>query len=71
MDTAADSWTRLNAVLSSVQTATIADHQQLTADVYCTTYDNGVRVYVNYGDAVAEVDGVSVPAYSFCMKKGG
>ncbi len=71
VDTAADSWTRLNAVLSSVQTATIADHQQLTADVYCTTYDNGVRVYVNYGDAVAEVDGVSVPAYSFCMKKGG
>ncbi|MBP3388656.1 MAG: hypothetical protein J6K98_02145 [Clostridia bacterium] len=71
VDMAADSWTRLNEVLGAVQTATMSDHKQLSENLYNTTYDNGVCVYVNYGSEDADVDGVTVPAGSFCMKKGG
>ena len=30
-----------------------------------TEYENGIRVYVNYGYTDAEVDGIQVPARSY------
>lgn len=43
--------------------ARIADHT-VTGDVAVTTYDNGAKVAVNYGDTAATVDGITVGAMS-------
>ncbi len=57
----------MNAALKSVQVAYIVDHQQVANKVYCTMYDNEVKIYVNYSDAdVTTADGV-VPADSFLV----
>lgn len=47
----------------AVGDAVITDHQT-DGKTAVTTYDNGVRVIVNYGDSAATVDGVSVDAMS-------
>ena len=40
-------------------------HEALGSGLYRTAYDNGARVYVNYGDAPARADGLEIPARSF------
>ena len=38
---------------------TISDHKLITDDVRCTTYSNGVKIYVNYSeDDYQSADGV-------------
>ncbi len=44
-------------------------HERLSADVSVTTYENGDRVFVNYGKAPAEVSGVTVPPQSYIIKE--
>lgn len=49
----------------SVKGAKISDHEIIDANVRATTFDNGVKVYVNYGDADVTVNGVTVPARGY------
>lgn len=71
VDTAADAWQRLNSVLADVQTSAIVGHTALSDTLFCTAYENGTSVYVNYGNEDAAVDGLTIPAGSFRMKKEG
>ena len=59
---AADTYKAVNEVLKNVSGATVEKHEILTEQVRAVTYDNGVRIYVNYGTTSAAVDGVTVPA---------
>lgn len=43
----------------------IADHIVYSDDLRCTVYENGVKIYVNYGLQDAEADGVKVPARGY------
>ena len=36
-----------------------------------TTYENGTRIYVNYGETAAEKDGITVPARQYVVRKEG
>ncbi len=54
---------------NSVKGAKISDHKVITEKVRITTFDNGVKVYVNYGDTDATVDGVTVPALGYVPAK--
>lgn len=58
-------------MLNLVASAEIDGHEQLQTGVYCTTYSNGIRVYVNYNKQAATVDGISVPAEDFVYVQGG
>lgn len=49
----------------------IVDHQQLTADVKATTYENGVKVYVNYGMTDYQEGDITVPARSYWVERRG
>ena len=40
-------------------------HQKLSEDLYCTAYENGYRVYVNYDDENVKLDGINIPAKGF------
>lgn len=53
---------QMQAALGEVQNARIISHEQLKEDVFCTGYDNGVKIYVNYRDEAVTVDGITVGA---------
>lgn len=56
------------AYLTSVAGATIVSHQYMTKDVVKTVFDNGVTVYVNYGDTDYTSDIGVVKAQGFLNK---
>ena len=56
---------QLSDYYSSVANATIVKHEQLTTNVFRTTYSNGVSAVVNYGNTAADVQGVEIAAKSY------
>ncbi len=44
-------------------------HERISADVSVTTYENGDRVFVNYGKKDAVLEGITVPAQSYTIKE--
>ena len=48
----------------------ITGHEILTDEVRVTTYEDGTRIYVNYGHEAAEVDGREVPARDYLIERG-
>lgn len=56
---------KLKEYYDKVQGAIMTDDEQLTDQVFCTTYDNHVRVVVNYGDTPVRIDSVLVGAHDF------
>ncbi len=55
--------------LSHYASMSMTGHERLTADLSVTTYENGDRVYVNYGNTDAQEDGITVPARSFTIRE--
>ncbi|MBQ9860181.1 MAG: hypothetical protein IJO76_05855 [Clostridia bacterium] len=52
----------INTALAGLADAEIVHHEMLTADVVCTEYEGGVKIYVNYGDtAYKTADGTVQP----------
>ena len=54
--------------LTSVAGATISDHAHITKDVTKTVFDNGVTVFVNYGDTDYKIGNTVVKAQNFLAK---
>ncbi|MCQ2422904.1 MAG: DUF5696 domain-containing protein [Lachnospiraceae bacterium] len=50
---------------------TIENHERLAENVYCTTYSNGTKVYVNYRVTEYKADDITIPAQDWVVKKGG
>jgi len=48
----------------------ITGHEILTDEVRVTTYEDGTRIYVNYGHEAAEADGREVPARDYLVERG-
>ena len=70
-ETAAAMFRQANAVLAPVQGLAMLRHDTLSASVGKTTYENGYAVFVNYGETDAAVEGITVPAGSAVLTKGG
>ena len=64
-DRIVDSWRSLSAVLDAVQGQRMTADERVADGVQRVTYENGVRIYVNYTDAPVMADGLTVPAMSF------
>lgn len=60
-DTVVSQYTEYASVMDDLRDKQIIRHEQVYANTYKTTYENGTIIYVNYGDAVT-VEGVAVPA---------
>lgn len=60
-----DIYTRYNTELGHTFNQQMVDHDNITAELSCTTYEDGTKVYVNYGfeDATSE-DGI-IPAKDY------
>lgn len=65
-DRLVDTYTRYNAELGHTFNQKMTGHEQINAELSCTMYEDGTRVYVNYGylDQTAE-DGTVVPARDY------
>ncbi|MBO4477656.1 MAG: hypothetical protein J5757_04950 [Lachnospiraceae bacterium] len=68
---AGDLYRRFQNDLGSTYTQYIVDHQNVADGVNFIEYEDGTRVYVNYNSYSETVDGVTIPATGFIVKKGG
>lgn len=55
----------LSGVLNSVQGQQLISNDEVAESIFCSTYQNGVKIYVNYTRQNAEINGVTIPAKSF------
>lgn len=68
IEKAEETYNRLNADLGALSGLTITKHVYLTDTLVCVTYEDGTKVYVNYGTEAADADGVSVPARDYLVE---
>ena len=64
-----DVYEKVNEALANVKGVSITAHTVEAEGVYCTSYENGVNIYVNYNneDYVTE-EGITVPADGFAVE---
>ncbi len=58
-------YTKLKEVNNAVQGACIENHEKPQENVAVVTYDNGVKIYVNYNSYAVSLDGVTVDGMSY------
>ncbi|MCM1058064.1 MAG: DUF5696 domain-containing protein [Firmicutes bacterium] len=71
LDMAAETWKRINRELGGLQNLVITEHTYMTDDMVKVTYENGTRVYINYGNEAAEAEGVLVGARDYKVIPAG
>ena len=62
---------RLAQLNGQIGNGRITYHEQIADDVFVTTYDNGVKVVVNYNETEFTYEGVCVNGRDFAIVKGG
>lgn len=62
---AVELYAAVNQTLGDLRSARITDHYQVSDGVYCTEYDTGTMIYVNYSANDYETMGVLVSARSY------
>ncbi|RXZ79861.1 hypothetical protein EBB07_20945 [Paenibacillaceae bacterium] len=67
IDEAKKAYDEVSAVLSSVRTQVIKDHQMLEKGVYQTAYEDGTTVVVNYNDYAVNVGGAAVDSMGYLI----
>lgn len=65
INTAAEFYTKANEALNDLRDARITDHYEIDDGVFCTEYDTGSMIYVNYTDSDFTVLGAVVEARDF------
>lgn len=60
-------YSELNTRLQGMQSAKMLDHRYLNDDVVRITYDNGAKVYVNYGSQEIAIDAVTIKAMDYIV----
>ena len=70
-DTAAEVYREVSECLQGVSGAAMVSHEIFPNGLRCVTYDNGVRIYVNYTDKTLSDGGLQVGAMSYLVQEGG
>lgn len=65
INTAAKYYAEVDDILNDLRDARMTDHYEVADGIFCTEYDTGSLVYVNYTDSDFETLGVTVEARSF------
>lgn len=68
---AADAWQRVNGATGNLRDLRITGHEKLAEGVYCTVYEDGTRVVVNYNKQETQYEGKTVGAQDFLVVKEG
>jgi len=65
-----ETYKRYNSELGHVFNQEMTDHEFLSGDVTCTTYEDGTKVYVNYSySEFTTADGIVVPAKDYSVTR--
>jgi hypothetical protein len=70
LDKAADFYSKYRETVGPLLNSYITDHYRVHEKLVRVTYRNGVRVYVNYGDAAEVIDGIRVEAMDYAVTDG-
>lgn len=62
---ASESYERADAALKDLQASRMTSHSEIMGGVFCTEYDTGAKIYVNYTESDVTVSGITVPAGDF------
>jgi len=62
---------QLDEVLSLVSGSCMTGHEIISKDVRVVSYENGVRICVNYGTAPIQWDGIQIPAKGYAAVLNG
>ena len=62
---ASELYERADAALKDLQAARMTSHSEIMGGVFCTEYDTGAKIYVNYTESDVTVSGITVPAGDF------
>lgn len=62
-----EKYNETKAFFDAVASAEIIEHRVIKNDLRAVKYNNGVTVYVNYGDSDAEADGIKISAKDYMM----
>ena len=65
INAAAEYYTEANEALNDLRDARITDHYEVEDGIFCTEYDTGARIYVNYTNTDFSILGVVVEARNF------
>lgn len=65
VNVAAEYYKKVDDTLNDLRDARMTDHYQVADGIFCTEYDTGSLIYVNYTDTDYETLGVTVEAKSF------
>ncbi len=55
-------YTKANTALAELRDSRMTSHSKIQDGIYCTEYDNSIKVYVNYTDESVTVNGVIIDA---------
>lgn len=55
-------YTKSDSALSTIRDARMTAHDKVQDGVYCTEYNNSIKVYVNYTDTPVTINGITVGA---------
>ncbi len=61
---------RYQREMEGLNSQRITGHERLAEDVSVTVYEDGSRVYVNYGDEPWRGDGIEIPARDYLVERG-
>lgn len=70
-ETAVEAWQRVNEATGSLRGLRIIGHEKLAEGVYCTSYEDGTKVIVNYNKEDVQYKGSCVKAQDFLAVKEG
>lgn len=70
LEQAGETYNKLNADLGALSGLTVTEHEYLSDELVRVTYEDGTKVYVNYGTEAVDADGVSVPARDYLVVSG-
>lgn len=65
INAAAEFYTEANEALNDLRDARITDHYEVEDGIFCTEYDTGARIYVNYTNTDFSILGVVIEARNF------
>ena len=60
---------RYQTEMTGLNQQRIVGHDRLDAEVTVTTYEDGTRVYVNYGTVAYDAEGIQVPARDYLVER--
>ena len=55
-------YVKANSALANIRDARMTSHSFVQNGVYCTEYNNSIKVYVNYTDTPVTINGITINA---------